>query len=244
MISPKVFISSIFILGLSSQMAALACPDGKSPTSIDYIRRDNNRCEGIKSIPIDGGASLQFTSLGTRKLESYGKNISIEVPQFSGGQQPNVSIKSFSDDYSYQLDNFSLSKIKERFRFSWSSYVLKTKEIPPNSLRGLARYDVGAQAVYVPVIIGQKSNNYEFVFYSQSWVKFNSFKIIAPDGKQVYSTNRPNPQSGETIFTWDSSKAPAGRYELQYVAVIEAKNQPGERIPARYIFEHNPNWLQ
>jgi hypothetical protein len=244
MISPKVFIGSIFILGFSSQMAALACPNGKSPKSIDYIRRDNNRCEGIKAIQIDSGASLSFISLVTRKLESYDKDISIEVPQLFGNQQPNVSIKSFSDDYRYQLDDFSLSKVKERFKFSWSSYVLKTKEIPPNSLRGLARYDVGAQTVYVPTIVGQKSNNYEFVFYSQSRVKFNSFKIVAPDGKQVYSTNRLNPQSGETIFNWDSSKAPAGRYKLEYVAIIETKNRHGDRISARHEFEHNPTWLQ
>jgi hypothetical protein len=162
----------------------------------------------------------------------------------SGSQQPSVSIRSFSDDYRYQLDDFLLSKINERFRFSWSSYVLKTKDIPPSSLRGLARYDVGAQPVYVPVIIGQKSNNYEFVFYSQSRVKFNVFKIIAPDGKQIYSPDPPNPKSGETIFNWDGSKAPAGRYELQYIAIIEAKNQPGVRISAKYIFEHNPDWLQ
>jgi hypothetical protein len=244
MISTQVIISNIFILGLSSQLAAFACPGGKSSTSIDYIRRDNNRCEGIKPIQIDGGASLNFISIATRKLDSYGKNISIEVPRISGDKQPVVLVRSFSDDYRYQLDEFSLSKINERFGFSWSTYVLKTKEIPPDSLRGLAKYDIGSQPVYVPIIIGQKSNNYEFVFYSQSRVKFNVFKIIAPDGKQVYSTNRPNPKSGETIFNWDGSKAPPGRYELQYVAVIEAKNQPGERITARYIFEHNPNWLQ
>ncbi len=244
MISAKIFIISIFILGLSSQMAALACPDGKSPKSIDYIRRDNNRCEGIKSIQIEGGDSLNFISIATRKLDSYGKNISIEIPRMSGDNQPIVSIRSFSDDYRYQLDDFSLSKTNERFRFNWSSYVLKTKEIPPSSLRGLARYDIGTQPVYVPTIIGQKSNNYEFVFYSQSRVKFNVFKIIAPDGKQIYSTNRPNPQSGETIFNWDGSKAPAGRYKLQYIAIIEPTNRDSQRIAANIIFEHNPDWLQ
>jgi hypothetical protein len=244
MISPKVFISSIFILGLSSQMAALACPDGKSPTSIDYIRRDNNRCEGIKAIPIDGGASLNFISIATRKLDSYGKNISIEVPRLSGDKQPTVTIRSFNnDDSRYQLDEISLSKIKQGFGFSWDSYVLRTQKIPPNSLRGIAKYSVGAQAVYVPTIVGQKSNNYEFVFYSQSRVQFLSFKIIAPDGK-IYSINRPNSKSGETIFNWDGSKAPAGRYKLRYVAIIEPTNRDSQRIDESLIFEHNPDWLQ
>jgi hypothetical protein len=242
MISTKAFVASILALIFSPLTAASACPKGE-PNSTDYIRRENNRCEGIKADPVSGN-SLSFISISTHKLNSYGDKLTIDVPQIAGGGQPQVIVKSLGDDYHYQLDDFQLSKSTTRFRFNWSSYVLQTKKIPSGSLRGLASYSSSSQSIYVPVIFGGSSNNYEFTFYSQSRVKFTIFKIISPDGKIVYSTNQVNYQDGETTFVWDGSNVPAGRYTIDYIANIERKDQPSDRIPGRIVFAHDPNWLK
>ena len=96
--------------------------------------------------------------------------------------------------------------------------------------------------MYVPVILGQISGQYEFVFYSPSPVKFPVFRILQ-NGKELYSIPRKIPQTNEMIFTWDSRNAPAGRYELQIEAEIEPRGKPTEKINRKFVFEHNPKWL-
>ncbi|MBE9007326.1 hypothetical protein IQ259_20205 [Fortiea sp. LEGE XX443] len=243
----KIILASLVILTLSHLPAAASCPEGR-PNTTDYIRRKSpNRCEGIKEELLSGN-SLTLISIVTRNIASYGKTLTLQVPQIRNGKNPQVIVQSFGDNYRYQLDDLLLSNNNSRFRFSWNTYVLRQAKIPANTLRASASYLLGSQKVYVPVILGQSSGKYEFAFYSESRVKFTSFKIVKIDSKNkettVYSTTQPNPKSGETVFTWDGRNAPSGRYKIHYVAFIEQRNQPSERIERPIEFEHNPNWLK
>ena len=238
-----IAFATLFILSLSHLPATATCPTG-NPRSTDYIRRQPpNRCEGIKLEPLSGN-SLNLISIATRNLTSFGKNLTLQVPRIRGGNNPQVIVKSLGDNYHYQLDDLSLSNKGANFGFSWNTYVLREAKIPANKLRAVAAYNLGSQNVYVPVILGQTSGKYEFVFYSENRVRFTSFRISPVGKKPIYSTSSPNAKSGEIMFTWDGQKAPAGRYELHYIANIERRNQPSDRLERRIIFEHNPNWLK
>jgi hypothetical protein len=240
----KIILASLLILSVSHLPAAAYCPEG-NPRTTDYIRRKPpSRCEGIKEEPLSGN-SLNLISIATRNLTSFGKTLTLQIPQINGGKKPQVRVKSLGDNYQYQLDDLSLSSNGSRFSFSWDTYVLTQSKIPANKLRAVASYNQGSQSIYVPVILGQTSGKYEFVFYSQDRVRFTTFEILPQGKKSIYSTSSPNPRSGETIFTWeDGRKTPTGRYEIHYVAFIERRNEPSDRIENRIVFEHNPNWLK
>lgn len=241
----KVIFTSLLILSFSCFKAQASCPQG-NPKSTDYIRRQTpSRCEGIKPEPISGN-SLKFISIATRNITSFGNNLTLQVPQLKGGNKPVVTIKSLGNNYLYQLDDLSFSQNRERFIFSWSTDVLKKLNIPASSLRAAAFYNLDDQPVYIPVILGQTSGQYEFVFYSENRVRFTTFQIISKgkNKSSVYRASSPNPRDGEPIFTWDGRKSPAGRYEIYYIAKIDQRNGPSERIERRITFEHNPNWLK
>lgn len=233
----KLLFASVIALTFS-QMPALACPEG-NPRSTAYIRR-GNRCEGIKREPVSSN-SLRLISLATRNIPSYQAQVSMKIPGINGGGKPEVKVQSL--DKNYQLDNPSLTENSGFYTLLWNSYVLKREKIPSNSLRALASVNFGSQVVYVPVILGQSSGQYEFVFYSPTRVKFPVFRILR-NGKEVYSNPRNIAQTNEMIFTWDSRNAPAGRYELQIEAEIEPRGKPTEKINRKFVFEHNPNWLK
>ncbi|MEG4217367.1 hypothetical protein QUA27_18015 [Microcoleus sp. Pol14C6] len=233
----KLLFASVIALTLS-QIPALACPEGNL-RSTDYIRRDN-RCEGIKRQPVSGN-SLRLISLATRNIPSYQAQVSMKIPGINGGGKPEVKVQSL--DKNYQLDNPSLTENSGFYTLLWDSYVLKQEKVPSNSLRAVASVNFGSQVVYVPVILGQSSGQYEFVFYSPSRVKFPVFRILR-NGKEVYSNPRNLIQTNEMIFTWDSRNAPAGRYELQIEAEIEPRGNQPEKINRKIVFEHNPNWLK
>ncbi|MBD2486993.1 FlgD immunoglobulin-like domain containing protein [Aulosira sp. FACHB-615] len=248
----KIILASLLIITISHLPAVAYCQEG-NPRSTNYIRRKSpNRCEGIIEEPINL-SSLDLISIVTSSIASYGKTLSLQIPQIRGGKNPVVQVQSFGDNYRYKLDALSLSNKNSRYQFIWETYVLREAKIPSNSLRPLASYLLGSQKVYVPVILGQSSGKYEFSFYSGSRVKFPKFKIVKIDSSTkettIYSTKQPNSKSGETVFTWDGrntdgSNAPVGRYQVHYVAFIEQSNQPDERIERRINFEHNPSWLK
>ncbi|MEH1792520.1 hypothetical protein [Nostoc sp.] len=239
----KTILVSLLIVSFSHLPAVASCPEG-NPQSTDYIhRKPPERCEGIKEEQLSGN-SLSLISIATRNLASFGKTLTLQIPQINGGKNPQVRVQSLDDKYHYQLDDLLLSKNGSGFSFSWDTYVLRKAKIPANKLRAVASYSLNSQPVYVPVILGQTSGKYEFVFYSQDRVRFTNFEILPQGEKAIYSTSRPNSRSGETIFTWDGRNAPAGRYELHFVANIDRRNEPSDRIERRIVFEHNPNWLK
>ncbi|MCC5607588.1 hypothetical protein LC612_12525 [Nostoc sp. CHAB 5834] len=239
----KIILASLLILSISHLPAAASCPQG-NPKSTDYIRRKPpNRCEGIKEEELSGN-SLNLISIATRNLTSFGKTLTVQIPRINGGKNPEVRVKSLGDNYHYQMDDLLLSNNDSGFSFSWDTYVLRQAKIPANSLRAVASYNLGSQPVFVPVIVGQTSGKYEFVFYSQDRVRFTTFEILPQGEKSIYSDSRKNPKKGETIFTWDGRNAPSGRYELRYVAFIDRIGEASDRIERRIVFEHNPNWLK
>ncbi|KYC40508.1 hypothetical protein WA1_25635 [Scytonema hofmannii PCC 7110] len=237
----KIFLTSLlFLLNLNHLPAQASCREG-NPRSTEYIRRNQpTRCEGIQREPISGN-SLRLISIAIRNIPSYGETLTLQIPRINGGSNPQVKLQSLEKNY--QLDNPSLSPNGSGFSFSWETYVLKRENIPADSLRALAYFQLGSEPVHIPVILGNSSGKYEFVFFTPSRAKFSTFEILR-DGKQVYSSPRTNFRSGEIVFTWDGRNAPAGRYEIHFIANIEPTNQPAQELERRLVFEHNPNWLK
>ncbi len=226
-------LTSLFLFSLIA-LPAQACPTGGNPQNIAYMRRDNNRCEGIKSRDAAGGINL--ISIVTRGITSYPNFLSLQIPRLSN-TNPEIKVQSLSKNY--LLDQFSLRPRRNRFTFKFKSHVLKKANVPPKSLRALAEVN----AVYLPVTIGRTSGKYEFVFYSSRRSKFSTFEILR-NGKVVHSSPRKYARRGETIFTWNGKQAPRGRYQIHVIAEQEIIGRPAEKFRRRYYFQHNPNWLK
>jgi hypothetical protein len=230
------FFTSLFILSLST-LPAQACPSG-NPKSTGYIRRDDNRCEGIK--PRNSDRGLRLISFATIGINNYPNTLTLKIPSIAN-TTPNVSVQSLGKNY--VLDNVSLTSNKSLFTFSWNPFILNQAQILPTSLRALADVNLGSQVVYVPVILERASGQYQFVFYSSNRAKFPTFQI-RQNGKVVHTQPRNNFQRGEVVFNWDGRKMTAGRYELYIIAEQEQIGRPPEKITRRIAFEHNPSWLR
>lgn len=232
----KVLLISLFIFSLST-LPAQACSSGNTQLT-EYMRRDNNRCEGIH--PRDVASGLRLISFTTRNISTYPSRLTLQIPNLDNST-PEVTVQSLGK--SYLLDNLSLMPSQSRFTFSFDSYVLNKEQIPPASLRALASVNLNSLLVYLPVTIGQSSGQYQFVFYTPNRAKFSTIQILH-NGKVVYSNPRNNFQRGEVVFTWNGRNAPAGRYELYIVADQEQTGRPPEEFEQSFTFEHSPNWLK
>jgi hypothetical protein len=229
----KLLLTSLFIFTFST-LPVQACPPGNSQSTA-YIRRDDNRCEGIQ--PKEVAAGINLISLVTRGISTYPNLLILQIPHLSNDtSKPKVKVRSL--DKNYVLDNLSLIPSQSQFTFPLKPDILNKAAIPANTLRALAEVN----SVYLPVTIGEPSTQYEFVFYTSSRAKFPTFEILH-NGKVVYTSPRNNAQDGEVVFTWNGQKAPAGRYEIHYVAEKERIGRPPEKFERRFYFEHNPNWL-
>jgi flagellar basal-body rod modification protein FlgD len=215
------------------------CPSG-DPTSINYIRRDNNRCEGIKRQTVSG--SLSLISFTSRNIGDYGDTLTLEIPRLPdlSNQPPRVRVQAMRDRY--LLNDIEVQPHSDRYQFSWSTYVLRNADISPSALRAIASLTHHSQPVYVPVILGQASGQYEFVFFTASHAKFPKLAIVR-NGRTLHSQSIRTRRSGEVRFTWNPGNAPAGRYELHVVAEIEPFGSPPEKVTRRIAFQHNPDWL-
>jgi hypothetical protein len=71
----NILIASLFILGINST-PALGCSQG-NPKSTAYIRRDNNRCEGI--IPEKVSGTFSLISFVIRNIPSGGNTLNMTV---------------------------------------------------------------------------------------------------------------------------------------------------------------------
>lgn len=230
------FFSSLFILSLST-LPAQACSPG-DPKSTAYIRRDGNRCEGIKKRNVNRG--LRLISFATIGIKSYPKTLSLKIPSIAK-VTPNVMVQSLGKNYI--LDKLSLRRNKFLFTFSWKPFILNQAQILPTSLRALANVNLSSQVVYVPVILGRPLGQYQFVFYTSNRAKFPTVQIRR-NGKVVHTQSRNNFQRGEVVFNWNARNIPAGRYELYVIAEQEQIGRPPEKITRRIAFEHNPSWLR
>jgi len=231
-------IFTAFFLTLS--LPVLACEPG-DPNLVEYMRRENNRCEGIYSTT-NVSSSLRLISLVARNLPStYGDRLSLRIPH-TGPVSPNLRIQSLTSRYI--LDNPQLTPNDSGFTLNWSTFVLKQAKVPVASLRATAILNE-SQPIYIPVLIGQPASEYEIVLYSPSRTTYKKLEIVRiRDNQVVYTHPQTTPQTGEFRFTWNPQNAPAGDYFLRVVAEIEQASRPPETRSSQIVFRHDPNWLQ
>ena len=231
----RIAFLTLTILSLTP-LSAIACQTGH-PDSLAYIRRDNNRCEGLKDGQ-DISLSFKLTSLVSRNLNSYPNTLTVKIPA-PNNSTPNVVIQSYFRNY--RLDEINLVRSASNFIFNLPTTILQKAKIPLNKLRALAYITEKSQNVYFPVILGTPSPQYEFVIYSPERVIFTNLEVRR-NGKVIPGSPspRPNPIQGEINYTWKAANAPEnGRYELY----INAKREKETRVYS-YYFEHHNNWLK
>ena len=228
----RIAFLTLTILSITP-LSAIACQNGH-PDSLAYIRRDENRCEGLKDGQ-DVSLSFRLTSLVSRSLNSYPSTLTVKIPA-PNNSKPNLVIQSFFRNY--RLDEI---KLEPNFIFNLPTAILQKAKIPLNKLRALAYITQKSQNVYYPVILGTPSPQYEFVIYSPERVVFTNLEVRR-NGKVIPGSPspRPNPIQGEITYTWKAANAPEnGRYELY----INAKREKETRVYS-YYFEHHNNWLK
>ena len=231
----RIAFLTLTILSITP-LSAIACQNGH-PDSLAYIRRDENRCEGLKDGQ-DVSLSFRLTSLVSRSLNSYPDTLTVKIPA-PNNSTPNLVIQSYFRNY--RLDEIKLVKSASNFIFNLPTTILQKAKIPLNKLRALAYITEKSQNVYFPVILGTPSPQYEFVIYSPERVIFTNLEV-RHNGKVIPGSQspRPNPIQGEVVYTWNPAKAPEnGRYELY----VQAKGENQTRAYS-YYFEHQNNWLK
>lgn len=212
-----------------------ACQSG-NPLSLAYIRRDNNRCEGINSgnnRSVAGRFNLIAFSTGI--VKQYPDILRIRVP---GTKQnpPIVQIQSSFRDYF--LDSLVSRFASNHHIFDLNTKnVLKSAQIPPNTLRAIAYFEQRSTRKYFPVILGTPTNFYQFIVYSSESRSFPKVEIRR-QGKVIPSNLKPTTiaDDGEISFAWKPNNTPAGNYEF-YLVDNKGKDY-------NFSLEHNPQWLR
>lgn len=225
----RILLLSLLLFSLNP-LAAQACSEGH-PRSLAYIRRDNNRCEGLLNSRNISTRTFSLISFSTSNLNSYPNTLKIEVPG-TGNRQPNIAVQSFYRNY--RLDELKSESGSSGFSFPLNTNVLKKSDIPIRILRATAYITRNSASVYFPVIFGQPSGRYEFVLYSPQRTTFPTIEIRR-QGQVLFRNSRQTPQRGEIPFTWEYGKAPAGTYELYIV--------DGEGEDRTFRFQHDSSWL-
>ncbi|MFN6563215.1 MAG: hypothetical protein RMY28_025955 [Nostoc sp. ChiSLP01] len=222
-----------------------ACKPGNQ-LSTDYMRRDDNRCEGIKSRSLVSGG-INFISFTTRNITEFSSQVKLQIPKISN-EKPEVVI--FSHQRPYQLDNLTpqfLISETSYFTFNWSNYVLIKEKILPKNLRARAWIKQDSEQIYLPVQLQKTSGQYEFVLFSKSPAIVSTLEILpykSPYKKNIKKFKPITSLGGEIIFNWDARNIPSGRYKLKFAAKLKGDNSP-EKPRFKYItFEHKPQWLQ
>ncbi|MGK7880634.1 MAG: hypothetical protein AB4060_11105, partial [Crocosphaera sp.] len=161
------FFISLYLLNMTS-LTANACPTGR-PRDIRYIRRDNNRCEGI----LDGrpiSNNFELIAFYTSNLTNYPKTLKIRVPG-TGRDKPIIQIQSY-------VKNYLFDKVETEYNSSGFIFDLRTNtvlqraKVPLNSLLPLAFVEKNSRRIYHTVIIEQSSNSYKFVIFTRYLLKF------------------------------------------------------------------------
>lgn len=214
-----------------------ACELADDPNSLEYSLREDNRCEGIQErFQVSG--SLDLISLtSTRGGAPRGTSIQVRVPR-RDSSQPFFLMQE--PESNYRLDNISFIDRGIFYLYNLSTRYLGQIGVDDlDDLRAIAA--TGTQRVYLPTLLGPPASSYQFVFYSVDRVQF----LEAGIRDTTASWGRQEPRRGEKSFTWEEAQnAPAGRYEFYYVAEIEQRNRPPERISRSIAFWHDPSWLR
>lgn len=231
----RILFISLLIFGFFPTIANASCKEGNSFSfSIAYIRRNNNRCEGILDREIGFAGLPELISFATSNLTEYPDTLKIQVPGNSS-QKPKITIQSFFKRY--LLDKLQTKYLQPNFIFDLNTKTVlqhRRVQVPLKSLRSLAFIVQDSEPVYFPVILGKSSGEYEFVINSWQRTALPIFEIRY-QGKKVFEDPRENPQEGHIHLIWKYQDAPAGRYEL-YLETSEGDSRS-------FPFEHNPNWF-
>ena len=147
-----------------------ACPTGGSQ-SLDYIRRDNNRCEGRKDRNASSGI-FNLISFSTSNLSDYSATMDIRVPG-TGTDRPTIQVQSLLK--SYLLDELETKQESSGFIFHLNTALVQRLRVPFKSLRSIAYITRDSSPTYFPVILGQPSGRYEFVVYTPERRTFPNF---------------------------------------------------------------------
>ncbi|MDJ0661238.1 MAG: hypothetical protein QNJ42_17365 [Crocosphaera sp.] len=237
----KLLPSSLFplfivvsLLNMTS-VRANDCTTGK-PRDIRYIRRDNNRCEGIQdSRPISNiSDNFELIAFATSNLNNYPETLKIRVPG-TGRDKPIIIIQSYSKNY--LLDEIEAKYSASGFIFDLkTNAVLQRAKIPFNSLLHLAFVEKKSIRIYHPVILEQSSNAYKFVIYTRDRRTFPKVEI-RQNRKVIPSNLQPRniANRGTIPFYWQPNNTPTGRYQF-YV-------EDGNGKSITFSFQHDPSWL-
>ena len=228
---PRLFWLTTLLLTLAPLSAQAACPVGQ-PSALNYIRRDNNRCEGLRDRQ-DASGSLSLISFVTTNLTSLANPLNIRVV---GSPTPTLQVQEFSRNY--RLDDVQMQASGNDAVFPLNSRILQNAGIKdPNRLLAIASVTRNAAAVYYPTILGQASGSYTFVLYAPQPTVFKKIQIRQPSqpGKPYLNQSLSQPRTGQIPFKWNYGSAPAGDYEL-YVEDSQGKQR-------RFPFKHNRQWL-
>ncbi|MBP0015559.1 MAG: hypothetical protein J7545_09805 [Roseofilum sp. SBFL] len=237
----KIFLTLLSLWVTLGATPAFACPLG-NPDSVDYIRRDDNRCEGLVNRPIS--ASIRLVSFSTGAPAAYPNCLTLRIPGIN--QMPQFKMQSFLRDY--LLDKLSTTAV--RFINNGMEYdldtqpVLRSGKVPPNSLRAIAYITEKSEKIYYPVILNPSSEYYEFTLYvgGNARTTFPTLQI-RKDGRVYHNIPQNNPKTGEVRFSWNFDEAPAGRYELYMVIKQQRPGQPQNNDTQIILFYHNPAWF-
>lgn len=225
------FFISLYLLNMTS-LTANACPTGR-PRDIGYIRRDNNRCEGIlESRPISNNFGL--IAFSTSNLTNYPETIKIRVPG-TGRDKPIITIQSYEKNY--LLDEVETPDNRSEFIFDLkTNTVLQRAKIPFNSLLPLAFVEKNSRRIYHPVILEQPSNAYKFVIFTRDRRTFPKVEIRR-NGQVIPSNLKPKNiyNRGQIPFYWQPQNNPAGMYQFYL--------EDGNGRSISFSFKYDPNWL-
>lgn len=246
-------LSTIFvsILILSYSQVALSgssyCPYENKRDNRDtrYTWR-GDRCEGMLGYNLTGAPTLIAFSTGI--IGDFDQNLSVKIHSLSSISQPDFHIQSFLPNERYLFDR--VATLQNRFTLD-TSVVLRNSNIDPARLWALAK---NSNNVYLPVLLGSKSNNYKFVFRSNDEVSFIKVEIRKFEDNTLvkkYSSRRTQPPGREVIFRWDgvdmsasqNSSASQGIYKFVYKGYVESSNSPPQLYKGEILFEHSSLWI-
>jgi hypothetical protein len=225
----NILLLSTLLLTLVPLSAQAGCPPG-DPSKLNYIRRDNNRCEGLQDHQ-EASGSLSLVSFITSNLTNLPSLLTIRV---AGVTNPTLVVQEYSRNY--RLDDVQMNPSGNSATFPLNTKILQNVGINVNSLSAAAYVIRNASPVYYPIILGKASSSYTFVLYAPNPTAFKKIQIRKVGSSIPYENQSlSQPIVGQISFPWDYGNAPAGDYEL-YLEDNRGKQQ-------RFQFKHNPEWL-
>lgn len=225
-------LGTVLLVGLLSP-SAHACrqPSEFPPNAPDYMRRDNNRCEGIRRI--DSSNRIELISFTTTTLRdtNYPNTLTLRVPGTANSRnRPTIVMQSFSSYY--RLDQVAAQATVAGYQFLLNTRILSDRSIQPGTLRATAAIRSGGSTVFYPVVLGQASGAYDIVVSIPTGLETLE---IRQNGQRIAGGGARELQSGHYAISWTYRGAPAGRYQ------VYLRDRRGQS--RTFNIQHNPAWF-